>query len=78
MLNTTQEVTEAEQFLLDTSITTIKKIQAGFVEANKNYIKNSLLCIVYNAIDNFPIFDETQQQNIIELKRELLYGRESC
>jgi len=78
MPNTTQGITEAEQFLLDTSVKTINKIKAGFVEANRNYIKNSLLGIVYNAIDNFDILTETQQTNITTLKQELLYGGGTC
>lgn len=78
MPNTTQGVTEAEQFLLDTSVKTINKIKAGFVEANRNYIKNSLLGIVYNAIDNFDILTKTQQTNITTLKQELLYGGGTC
>lgn len=72
------EVTEADIFLINTSVKIIKKIQAGFVEANKNYIKNSLLNIVYNAIGNFPILTETQQINIITLKEQLLHGGGTC
>lgn len=78
MPNTTQGITEAEQFLLDTSVKTINKIKAGFVETNKNYIRNSLLGIVYSAIDNFDILTKTQQLNITTLKQKLLYGRGTC
>lgn len=78
MPNTTQGVTEAEQFLLDASVKTINKIKAGFVETNKNYIRNSLLGIVYNAIDNFDILTKTQQLNITTLKQKLLYGGGTC
>lgn len=78
MPNTMQEVTESDKFLLDVSVKTINKIKAGFVEANKNYIKNSLLGIVYHAIDNFSIFTEEQQNNITTLKQQLLYGGETC
>lgn len=78
MPNTTQEVTESDKFLLDVSVKTINKIKAGFVEANKNYIKNSLLGIVYHAIDNFSIFTEEQQNNITTLKQQLLYGGGTC
>lgn len=74
MPSITQEITDGNRFLIDTSIKTIKRLQAGFVEANKNYIKNSLMNIVYNAIENFSIFSETQQTNIITLKRYLLDG----
>lgn len=78
MPNTMQEVTESDKFLLDISVKTINKIKAGFVEANKNYIKNSLLGIVYHAIDNFSIFTEEQQNNITTLKQQLLYGGGTC
>lgn len=78
MPNTIQEITESDKFLLDVSVKTINKIKAGFVEANKNYIKNSLLGIVYHAIDNFSIFTEEQQNNIITLKEQLLYGGGTC
>ncbi len=78
MPNTTQEVTESDKFLLDVSVKTINKIKEGFVEANKNYIRNSLLGIVYHAIDNFSILNKTQQANIITLKQELLYGGGTC
>lgn len=78
MPNTTQGVTEAEKFLIDVSVKQINKIKAGFVETNKNYIRNSLLGIVYNAIDNFDILIETQQLNITTLKQKLLYGRGTC
>ena len=78
MPNTTQEVTESDKFLLDVSVKTINKIKAGFVEANKNYIKNSLLGIIYHAIDNFSIFTEEQQHNITTIKEQLLYGGGTC
>lgn len=78
MQSITQEVTESDKFLLDVSVKTINKIKAGFVEANRNYIKNSLLGIVYHAIDNFDIFTEDQQTNITNLKQQLLYGRRTC
>lgn len=78
MPNTMQEVTESDKFLLDVSVKTINKIKAGFVEANRNYIKNSLLGIVYHAIDNFSIFTEDQQTNITNLKQQLLYGGGTC
>lgn len=77
MSNIIQEVTESDKFLLDVSVKTINKIKAGFVETNKNYIKNSLLGIVYHAIDNFSIFTEEQQNNIRTLKRQL-YGGGTC
>lgn len=78
MSNTIQEPTEAEKFLIDISVNHINKIKAGFVETNKNYIRNSLLGIVYSAIDNFDILSETQQLNITTLKQELLYGGGAC
>ena len=78
MQSITQEVTESDKFLLDISVKTINKIKAGFVEANRNYIKNSLLGIVYHAIDNFDIFTEGQQTNITNLKQQLLYGGGTC
>lgn len=78
MQSITQEVTESDKFLLDVSVKTINKIKAGFVEANRNYIKNSLLGIVYHAIDNFNIFTEDQQTNITNLKQQLLYGGGTC
>lgn len=78
MQSITQEVTESDKFLLDVSVKTINKIKAGFVEANRNYIKNSLLGIVYHAIDNFDIFTEDQQTNITNLKQQLLYGGGTC
>ena len=78
MPNTTQEVTDANQFMIDIAVATIKKLQAGYVEANKNYIRNSLLGIVYNAIENFQILNETQQSNIKTLKRQLINGGGTC
>lgn len=78
MPNITQEPTESDKFLIDASVKTINKLKAGFVEANKNYIKNSLLGIVYHAIDNFDILTETQQTNITILKQQLLYGGGTC
>lgn len=78
MLNITQEVTESDKFLLEVSVKSINKIKAGFVEGSKNYIKNSLLGIVYHAIDNFSIFTEEQQNNIMTLKQQLLYGGGTC
>ena len=72
MPNIMPEVIEANQFIIDSSVRTIEKLKAGFVEANKNYIRNSLMGIVYQAIENFPIFDETQKSNIITLKHYLL------
>jgi hypothetical protein len=78
MQSTTQDLTEANQFMIDYSVGIIKKLAAGFVDTNINYIKATVINFIYNALENSIIFTTTQQENINKLKENIIDGAGTC
>lgn len=78
MQNIISNLTEASEFIIDFSVGIIKRLQAGFVDANTNYIKNSVANFVYNALENSVIFTTTQQENIKALEEYIINGTGTC